>query len=102
MAKTPEPGAWPPARRFPGPPRRLMAGAVVPGAGEEAMVGGEEGAKGEEMASVRLLVVCFGRGGKGGGCGGCEGEGAGRQFEADEQLLRHIDVGAGAAARVAR
>lgn len=39
-----------------------MAGAVVPGAGEEAMVGGEEGAKGEEMASVRLLVVCFGRG----------------------------------------
>lgn len=44
--KTPAPGASPCLARFPGPPRLLGAG-TAPGAGEEAIVGGEEGGKGE-------------------------------------------------------
>ena len=46
--KTPDPGAKPGRDRFPGPPR-LFCGCTAPGAGEEAIVGGEEGGMGEAM-----------------------------------------------------
>lgn len=56
--KTPAPGARPGFLRL-GPPRRFI---MAPGAGEEAIVGGEEGGKGDGAAVG--LVSRLGRGGK--------------------------------------
>ena len=62
IEKTPDPGAKPGRDRFPGPPRLFCRG-TAPGAGDEAIVGGEDGGKGDAM----LCCPFSGFGREGGG-----------------------------------